>query len=52
VIGMSTSAPMLRPSIVTASDSRLSRCPLQSEQGTASMNASSSMRTMSESLSS
>jgi excinuclease UvrABC ATPase subunit len=40
------------PSIVTASDSALSRCPSHVEHGTASMYASSSMRTMSESLSS
>jgi len=37
VIGRSTNTPMLRPSIVTASDSGLRRWPLQSEHGTASM---------------
>ena len=49
VIESSTSSPMLRPSIVTASDSGLRRRPPHAEHGTASMYSSSSMRTASES---
>ena len=49
---MPTTSPMLRPSIVTARDSGLRRVPRHDGQGVASMNASSSTRIESLSVSS
>ena len=52
VIGISSTSPMLRPATVTASDSGLRRRPPHVVHGTASMYSSSSMRTVSDSVSS